>query len=356
MSNLQFWRSILRELKVAYALFDADYRLMEHDTFFEAWLAIPRRNLRGRHLLDLFPELTGQGLDAVAPPPFPIHLENISRSTPAGEVRYFMLTAISCDQYLDATAMVLLTDVTEPGKYIQELIQRHNELRVLKEQLSGLNQKLDFLLRHYLPPDVAEALVAGKVRPELGGELREVTVLFADARDFTAIVANLPPERVMTVLNEHLSIVVDAISAHGGTVNQFQGDSVMAIFNPHADQPDHAIRAVQAGISVQQALFRYHRQRRKGERGFHFGIGINTGLAIVGNSGAQWRYTYTAIGDTTNIAARITAAVPAYEIWISQATCEQLDGKFNVVPLTPMQFKGKKNPTELFRVSFDLQL
>lgn len=358
MSNPQFWRSILRELKIAYALFDADYCLIEHDAFFAVWPAAPQPDLRGMHLLDLLPELVGQGLDAGDAPPtptFPIHVENVNRVTPSGEIRYFTLMAMPCDQYLNAAFVVLIADVTEQGQYIQELMQSHNELRLLRRQMSKLNEQLDFLLRHYLAPDVAEALVKGTLRPELGGELREVSILFADARDFTAIVGDLPAEHVMTILNDHLGVVVDAISDYGGTVNQFQGDNVMAIFNTHDDQPDHAIRAVRAGVSVQQALFSFQKQRRSENRWFHFGIGINTGPAIVGNSGAQWRYTYTAIGDTTNIAARITAAVPAYEVWISQATYDQLHGAFDVIPLSPMQFKGKLQPTALFRVLLNLQ-
>ena len=358
MTNPQFWRSILRELEIAYALFDADYRLIEHDASFATWPATPQSDLLGMHLLDLLPELLGQGLEADnthTAPSFPIRVANVNRVTPSGELRYFTLTAMPCDQYLNAAFAVMIADVTEQGQYIQELMQSHNELRLLRRQLSKLNEQLDFLLRHYLPPDVAEALVNGTLRPELGGELREVSILFADARDFTAIVSGLPAEHVMTILNEHLGVVVDAISAYGGTVNQFQGDSVMAIFNTHDDQPDHAIRAVKAGVSIQQALFNYHKQRQSEERWFHFGIGINTGPAIVGNSGAQWRYTYTAIGDTTNIAARITAAVPAYEVWISQTTYDQLNSDFDVIPLSPMQFKGKLQPTALFRVLVNLQ-
>ncbi|HQK14784.1 MAG TPA: adenylate/guanylate cyclase domain-containing protein [Anaerolineae bacterium] len=359
MSNPQFWQFLLQSLKIAYALFDADYRLVEHDASFALWTTGSQRDLRGMYLLDLLPELIGHGLDtpdAHLPSIFPIRLENINRSMPSDEVRYFTLTVMPCDRYLNAALMVLIADVTEQGRYIQDLMQSHNELRLLWNQLSSLNEQQDFLLKHYLPPDVAEALVKGTLRPELGGKLREVTILFADARDFTAIVANLPPERVMNVLNDHLEIVVDAISAQGGTVNQFQGDSVMAIFNTHDDQPDHAIRAVKAGIKVQQALFSYQKRRQQQEeRNFHFGIGINTGPAIVGNSGARWRYTYTAIGDTTNVAARITAAVPAYEIWISKTTYEQLNDSFTVVPLAPMQFKGKLHPITLFRVLFDLE-
>ena len=95
-------------------------------------------------------------------------------------------------------------------------------------------------------------------------------------------------------------------------------------------------------------------QRSRAERWFHFGVGINSGPAIIGNSGARWRYTYTAIGDTTNLAARITAAVPAYEVWISEMTRAQLAGTFDVAVLSPVQFKGKDQRTQLYRVLSDI--
>jgi len=249
----------------------------------------------------------------------------------------------------------LIADVTEQGRYMQQLMQSRNELRLLRLEMSRLNEQLDFLLRHYVSPDVAEALVKGTLRPELGGELREVSILFADARDFTAIVETIPAEHVMPILNGYLSVIVDAIDHFGGTINQFQGDNVMAIFNAHGDQPDHAIRAVRAGICIQQQLFVYQTQRPETERWFHFGVGIDTGLAIVGNSGARWRYSYTALGNTTNLAARITAAVPAYEVWISQNTLDQLEGTFDVTPLSPTYFKGKDKPVAVFRVEVPLQ-
>ena len=110
------------------------------------------------------------------------------------------------------------------------------------------------------------------------------------------------------------------------------------------------LRAVRAGIRIQQAV-KYHRvQQSLQEAPFDFGVGINTGPALVGNLGAQWRYSYTAIGDTVNLAARITGAAPAGEIWISQATRRELPVEVVVEPLPSVKFKGKSQETSLFRV------
>lgn len=357
MTDLYFWQTVLREMRIAYALLDADQRIIAYDVFFAAWLSAGYTSLIGQHVFDLLPEFYGQDIQAEcleSASPTVIHVENVNRLSSSGETHYFNLIRVPCSPDLDAAFLVLMADVTEQGRYIQELLQSRNDLRLLRHEAARLNEQLDFLLRHYISPDVAEALVKGTLRPELGGELREVSILFADARDFTAIVETIPAERVMTILNDYLSVIVNAIDQYGGTVNQFQGDNVMAIFNAHNDQPDHAIRAVRAGISVQQQLFAYQAQRPETERWFHFGVGIDTGLAIVGNSGARWRYTYTAIGNATNLAARITAAAPAYEVWISQNTLDLLDGTFTVTPLAPIYFKGKDKPVTLFRVAMQL--
>lgn len=357
MINQEFWQTVLQEMYIAYALLDAGLRIVAHDALFAAWLDAERANLIGRHVFDVLPEFYGQDIraDCAEGVPLPaVRVENVNRLSPSGETRYFNLILLSCSQGLGATFLVLIADVTEQGRYMQQLMQSRNELRLLRLEMARLNEQLDFLLRHYVSPDVAEALVKGTLRPELGGELREVSILFADARDFTAIVETIPAERVMPILNDYLSVIVDAIDHYGGTINQFQGDNVMAIFNAHGDQPDHAIRAVRAGICIQQQLFAYQAQRPETERWFHFGVGIDTGLAIVGNSGARWRYSYTALGNTTNLAARITAAVPAYEVWISQNTLDQLDGTFDVTPLSPTYFKGKDKPVAVFRVDVPL--
>jgi len=357
MTELYFWQNALRAMRIAYALLDAEQRIVAHDEFFAAWLSAGLDSLVGQHVFEPLPELFGQSFHAAcAEDTFvpTIDIENVNRLLPSGETCYFNLLVLPCAQNLEAEFLLLMVDTTEQGRYMQELAQSRNELRLLRLEMARLNEQLDFLLRHYIPPDVAEALVQGTLRPELGGELYEVSILFADARDFMATVEAIPPDRVMAVLNEYLSVIVDAIDRYGGTINQFQGDNVMAIFNAHNDQPDHAICAVRAGISIQQRLYAYQEQRPATERWFHFGVGIDTGPAIVGNSGARWRYTYTAIGNTTNLAARITAVVPAYEVWISETTLAQLDGTFTVMPLSPVYFKGKDKPMTIFRVAVQL--
>ncbi len=345
-------RVALAGLKTAYALVNPAGYIVGHDQSFSSWISEEQSDLVGQALLDVLPEFVGQEdiLESVRQGKEPLlRLENINRETATGSTRYLTLTVISSQSNADTALIVLVADVTQQGNYLQQLMQSRNELYLVRRKLAQLNDQLDYLLRHYVPQQVANALLQGELRPELGGELCQVSILFADVRDFTPLAEKLSPEQVVQILNDYLNVVADAINEAGGIISQFQGDNVMAIFNVPISQPDHARQAVQAGIALQQAVAAYRVQRPPEESRLDFGVGISTGSALVGNVGAHWRYTYTAIGDTVNLAARITGAVPPGEIWLSQETYEQLDGAIAVEPLPTMTFKGKKQSINIYR-------
>lgn len=328
-------------------------RILEHDPLFPTWIAAEQDRLAGRPLTDVLPEFIGMEpeLEQVrrAEKPY-LRVEHSARAGESGQVRYLTFTVVAGRPDTEVALLVLVTDVTEQGVYLQELTQNRNELRLTRRKLAQLSYQLDYLLRHYVPADVADALLAGDLKPDLGGELRPVSILFADVRGFTSLAEQLAPEPLVQHLNDYLHVVAEAINEAGGTISQFQGDNLLAIFNAPRNQPDHALRAVQAGLSLQQALASYQAQQPPHEARLNFGVGINTGPALIGNLGAQWRYSYTAIGDTVNLAARITGAVPAGEIWISNATRQHLPQTVAVEPLPAITFKGKSQTTTLYRV------
>ena len=220
--------------------------------------------------------------------------------------------------------------------------------------MASMEQKtrMQTLLEQYVAPEVAELMLASDADLTTGlGEIRRVTILFADVRGFTTVAEQLSPEHLIEHLNNYWSVVADAINEVDGTISQFQGDNVLAIFNAPEDQPDHAWRAVRAGIRVQQAVMAFKSKQAPPKTQLDFGVGINTGLAVVGHLGARWRHNYTAIGDAVNLAARITAAAPAGEIWISQTTRRELPDTVTVEPLPAITFRGKSRPTALFLVT-----
>jgi adenylate cyclase len=154
----------------------------------------------------------------------------------------------------------------------------------------------------------------------------------------------------MEVLNECLGIASGAIAEAGGTITDFIGDAVLALFNAPDDQPDHAQRAAQAGLVLQQRVTAHECRISSDSRAVSFGVGINTGSALVGNIGTRWRYHYTAIGDTVNVAQRISDTARAGEVLIGHSTYDQLQGQVASTLLAPMHFKGKSHPTAVHRL------
>jgi class 3 adenylate cyclase len=221
-------------------------------------------------------------------------------------------------------------------------------LRALASQLSiglenaRLYRQLDGLFRQYMSPDVATALLADPTQAALGGEVAEVTVLFADLRGFTPFSERTTPDRVVAMLNRYFGGAVPVLLANGGTVVQFVGDAVMALFNAPARQPDHALRAARAALGLQAAI----EAVAKGEPDWpRFRVGVNTGPALIGNIGSDELRNFTAIGDTVNLAARLEQEVAeAGQVVLGPATYDAIKHLAIARPLDPMEVKGKRAP------------
>ena len=236
-----------------------------------------------------------------------------------------------------------------PGRALTEREQL--TLRSLAAQLAvtlenvRLYRELDGLFRSYMSPEVAQALIANPEQANLGGRMSEITVFFADLKGFTPFSEAYGPSAVVQLLNTYYGAVVPVILGHGGTVLQFVGDEIFAVFNTPVVQPDHALRAVHAGLAMARAV------AAAAQPGWPvFRIGINTGPAIVGNIGAQQMRTFTAIGDTTNTGARIQSAGVPGEVWIGPATYAAVQAHVRVEPVGPLVLKGKAEPLPAYKV------
>jgi len=203
------------------------------------------------------------------------------------------------------------------------------------------------LFRRYLSPEVATALLADPSQAGLGGETVEVSVLFADLRGFTPFAERSEPEAVVELLNEYFGVVVPIILAEGGTVVQFVGDAIMAIFNAPVRQPDHALRAARAALAFQRGIAALADGRPDRPR---FRAGIATGPAVVGNVGSEEVRSFTAIGETVNLAARLQAAAEVGTVVVSAATAAQLDGRCVLHRLADLQLKGIAEPVAAFEL------
>lgn len=207
------------------------------------------------------------------------------------------------------------------------------------------------LFGRYVSPQVATEILnmAESGRLELGGERRDVTVFFADARGFTQMSEQALPENIVETLNRYLSAIVARILANDGMINKFAGDNIMAVWNAPQHQKEHARLAVKAAWEAQQAIAELQREDTALQQ-MHFGIGINTGEVIAGNVGSYGRTEYTVIGDAVNLASRICGAVPGGEVWIGEETYREVKDFVVVEELESRMFKGKTEPITVYRI------
>jgi class 3 adenylate cyclase len=210
-----------------------------------------------------------------------------------------------------------------------------------------LYAQLDTLFRQYLSPDVAEALIADPSQAALGGAVVEVTALFADLRGFTTFSERSAPEAIVAMLNRYFGLAVPVILGLGGTVVQFQGDAVLAIFNAPARQADHRLRAVQAGLGMQRAIEGVAAANPEFPR---FRVGVNTGPALVGNVGSDELRSFNVMGDAVNVAARLEAIAEPGTVVIGASTYLPIAGLIEVEPLGDLALKGKEEPVQAYVV------
>jgi class 3 adenylate cyclase/tetratricopeptide (TPR) repeat protein len=197
--------------------------------------------------------------------------------------------------------------------------------------------------RSYTPTHLAAKILTA--RSALEGERKQVTVLFADISGFTALSERLDPEDIHGIMDRCFRILSDEVHRYEGTINQYTGDGIMALFGAPIAHEDAPERAVRAALGIHASLKPLGDELRA-QRGidFQMRIGINSGPVVVGKVGDDLRMDYTAVGDTTNLAARLQAAAPPGGILISEATAKFLAGRFATEPVGPLQLKGKSRP------------
>jgi class 3 adenylate cyclase len=229
-------------------------------------------------------------------------------------------------------------------------------LATLASQLSialenaRLYRELGTLFRQYLSPDVAAALLADPDQAALGGSLVEVTALFADLRGFTTFSEGVEPAEIVRMLNRYHGVAVPCILDNGGTIVQFVGDALLALFNAPARQPDHAARAVRSALAMQDAVDRIAAGEPDWPR---FRVGANTGPALVGNIGSETLRGFNAMGDAVNVAARLQTLAEPGQVVIGETTLSGLDLAplhAEVRPLGDLLVKGRVAPVRAYAI------
>ena len=214
-------------------------------------------------------------------------------------------------------------------------------------------RKVKGLFSRYVSKDVCDQLMADPAKARLGGQRRQMTVLFSDIRGFTTFSEGGTPEEVVGLLNEYFSRMVHVVFAHRGTMDKFIGDAVMALFGAPLDDPDHADHAVQAALDMLDELAVLNqRWAAEGRPALAIGIGVNSGDMVAGNIGSSSIMSYTVIGDAVNLGARLESLNKDYgtSIIVSEATRALLKGRYDIRGLGDVVVKGKTRPVAIYEV------
>ncbi len=214
-------------------------------------------------------------------------------------------------------------------------------------------QSIENAFSKYVAPQIIKDIAKdGTYELKLGGENREIAVLFVDIRGFTPLSESLEPEQVVDILNGYLELTTNSIFRHGGTLDKFIGDATMAVFNMPFDVDDYVYKALLAAWDIVQGGNRIEQQyMEKYGKSVGFGVGVNCGPAVVGNIGCEFRMDYTAIGDTVNTAARLESNAPKGCVYISEAVYEQVKDRITVEEVGEIPLKGKSKSVFVYSVT-----
>jgi adenylate cyclase len=223
------------------------------------------------------------------------------------------------------------------------------EIKRLANQLEKRNRFIKHTFGRYLSEEVVDRLLETPEGLQLGGEKREVTILLADLRGFTAMADRYTPEQVVRVLNKYLGTMADLIIGHQGTIDEFIGDAILAIFGAPETRPDDAARACACAVAMQLAMNEVNAfNRREGLPEVQMGIAVNTGQVIVGNIGSESRAKYGVVGTHVNLAGRIEGFTVGEQVLVSASTVAKAGEALQLGQRVTFQAKGFKDPIDVY--------
>lgn len=239
---------------------------------------------------------------------------------------------------LPAVLLALLASVVFTGRIARPVAQGLSE-----------KQRIESLFARVVSREVAEKMLRDEVATR--GELREVSVLFADIRGFTALAETMAARSVIEMLNDYFAVVLPVIEKHGGLIDQLVGDEVFAVFGAPIELPDDALVAIRAALDMGAALTGFNERRRAdGLPALEIGIGVSTGAVVAGGVGSENRMSYTVLGSVVNLGARLCKVAAPGQILISRDTYLRVEKRVEVKALAPMRMKGITFPVDAFEV------
>ena len=239
----------------------------------------------------------------------------------------------------------LISAVAAQTAIAVENVRAHE--RLAKEEVARANYS------RFLPEYVVTQMLENPDSFKLGGVTQTITILFADIRGFTRISEHAAPEKIVDLLNRYFSAMTDIIFAHGGTLDKYLGDGLMALFGAPATTPKDASNALSAAVAMQRRMISINAELR--EEGFPeigVGIGLHTGEVTVGYIGSERRSEYTAIGDAVNTSSRLESNAKGGQILVSEATANAAKSRYELTPRDAINVKNREQPVPLFEVQW----
>src|SRR6266850_1262911 len=239
----------------------------------------------------------------------------------------------------------LISAVAAQTAIAVENVRAHE--RLAKEEVARVNYG------RFLPEYVVKQILENPDSFKLGGVLQTITILFADIRGFTRISEHAPPEKIVQLLNRYFSAMTDIIFAHGGTLDKYLGDGLMALFGAPTTTPKDAANALSAAVAMQRRMIGINVELiEEGFAEIGIGIGLHTGEVTVGYIGSERRSEYTAIGDSVNTASRLESNAKGGEILVSEVTAKAAHSRYQLTAREPISVKNREQPVPLFEVEW----
>ena len=214
-------------------------------------------------------------------------------------------------------------------------------------------KKIRGAFQYYLTSSVINEMLKDPDKLKLGGDKKDLTVLFSDIRGFTTISEKMTPEELVALLNEYLTTMTNQVFHHDGLLDKYMGDAIMAVFGAPLDQPDHALRACRTALAMMEELHKLQEKwKAEGRPVFDIGVGLNSGDMVVGNMGSEMRFDYTVMGDMVNLGSRLEGTNKEYgtNIIISEFTYEKVKDTMCCRELDGVRVKGKLKPVKIYEL------
>ena len=268
----------------------------------------------------------------------------------------------------DFRPRVTVPNRDEFGRLSENLNRTTAQLATLYGDLESLNENLQETveqkvveleraseLKRYMSPQLAESILSGDIEVSLGSSRKNLTTVFSDIRGFTELSERTEPEELVGELNDYFSEMTKIVFEHGGTLDKYIGDAVMVFFGDPIEQEDHASRAVNMAIAMQERMAKLEKKwAHKYDDVFSIGIGMSTGWTTVGNIGSAVRTDYTVLGNQVNLASRLADRAGRGEILLTERTWKGSGTTHDATLIDEIQLKGVNRPTKIYRLDFQL--